>query len=350
MAVLASNAVYDLVGWAKQRDPDGSMAMIAQLLSQSNEMVSDIIWSEANQPTSHRITQQIALPVTYTRQYNQPVQVSRGQSAQFDETMAILETWQELDHKILDLWNDKGQFLFQNSMGYFESITQKWANLFWYGDPSTDETQFLGMSPRYGTVNTSTAANAQNVIDGGGTGSDNTSMWLLTYSPRALYGIFPKGSPSGIEHKVYDNAVIQGTLGVGGTRLAAHQEYWCWNAGLALHDWRWCARLCNIDVSNLRAQSGATDLTDGMIDMVNRMPSLAMPPVTTTVPGASFAIPGKQVFVCNRTVRTALQKQMLNKANNQLTTMDWYGQKVMSFMNIPIRCSDQLANTEARVV
>ncbi len=349
MAVLGSNAVYDLVSWAKQRDPDGSMAMIAQLLSQSNEMVSDIIWQMANQPTSHRITQQIALPTTYTRQLNQPVQVSRGQSAQFDETMAIFESWQEIDHQILNLWDDKGQFLFQNSMGYFESMTQKWSNVFWYGDPSSDETQFLGMSPRYATITAANAANAANVVDGGGTGSDNTSMWLLTYSPRALYGIFPKGSSAGITHNVKDDAVVQGSTGMGGTRLAAHQEYWCWNAGIALHDWRWCARLANIDVSDLRNQAGATDLTEGMIDLVARMPSLAMPPVTTTVPGASFAIPGKQTFVCNRTVRTALQKQMLNKTNNQLTETDWYGQKVMSFMGIPIRCSDQLSNAEARV-
>lgn len=349
-AALVSNAVYDLVSWAKTRDPSFQTAMIAQLLNQSNEQVQDMVWLEANMPTSHRITQQTALPTTYTRQLNAPVQVSRGQTAQVDEGMSMFETWAEYDKKLLELWGDQGQFLYQQSLGFMESITEKWSNDFWYGDPSADPTQMLGMAPRYATVNTATAANAQNVIDGGGTGSDNTSVWLATHAPNALHGIFPKGSPAGISHEVYPDTVVQGTTGIGGTRIAVHQEKWCWQSGLALWDWRWCGRLANIDVSDLRNQAGATDLTEGMIDLMYRLPSIASPPSTTGNPQTSLAIPGKRVFYCNRTVRAALHKQMLNKTNNQLHMMDWFGQKVMAFMEIPIRNSDQLRNTEARVV
>ena len=43
-------------------------------------------------------------------------------------------------------------------------------------------------------------------------------------------------------------------------------ELWQLKAGLALVDWRWCGRLANIDSTNLLNQSGATDLTEGMID------------------------------------------------------------------------------------
>lgn len=351
MAATTANAVYDLVSWAKTRNPDFSVAaVIAELLNQSNEMVQDMVWLEANMPTGHRITQRTALPTTYTRQLNQAVQVSRGQTAQVDEGMAIFETWAEYDADLLKLWGDKGAFLYMQSMAYMESITESWAGNFWYGDPSTNATQFLGMAPRYASLTSTTAANAQNVINGGGsTASAQTSLWLVTHAPHALHGIFPQGSAAGIQHFVNSDVVLQGTTGVGGTRLRAHQEQWQWKAGLALWDWRWCGRICNIDVANLTNQTGATDLTEAMVDLLYRVPSIATPPSTTGNPMSSIAIPGRQVFYCNRTVRAALHKQMLNKTNNQLTMEDWYGRKVIHFMGIPVRNSDQILNTEAVV-
>jgi len=349
MAGTNASLVYDLVSWAKTRDPDLKTAMIAELLNQSNEQVQDLVWLEGNLPTGHRITQRTGLPTTYTRQINAPVAVSRGQTAQVDEGAAIFETWAEYDESLLKLWADKGNFLYMQSLAFMESITQKFSNSFIYGDPSVDPTQFLGLAPRYSTVNTSNANNAQNVIDGGGTGGVNTSMYLLTLSPKALYGFFPKGTAAGIIHFSKDEEVIQGTNGVGGTRLLGHREMWQWNAGIALEDWRWCGRLCNIDTTNLKNQTGATDLTEGMIDLMYRIPSIATPASTTGNPTSTIAIPGKQIYLCNRTVRAALHKQMLNKTNNQLTMEDWYGRKVLSFMGIPIRNCDQISNAESQI-
>ncbi len=351
MSATAANNVYDLASWAKLRGPSfKAEAYIAELLNQSNEPVQDMLWMEGNLPMGHRITQRTGLPTTYTRQLNSPVQVSRGQTAQVDETMSIFEAWSETDVDLLKLWDDQAQFLYLQSLGFYESLTESWANSFIYGDPSTDPTQFLGLAPRYSTVNTSVAANAQNVVNGGGTGNVNTSMWLVTHAPQALHGTIPKGSPSGIQHFVNDDQVLQGTTTVGGTRLRVHQEQWQWKAGLALWDWRWCARLCNIDTTNLVNQSGATDLTNGMIQLMYRMPSIFNPPSTTGNPMTSISIPGKQAFYCNRRVRAALHTQMLNKSNNQLTMEDWYGHKVMTFAGIPIRNCDQILNTESTVV
>ena len=352
MATLTgATGAYDIVSWAKLRGPDfKTQAHIAELLNQSNEMVQQLLWLEGNMPTGHMITQRTGLPVTYTRQLNSAVQTSRGQTAQVTEAMAIFEAWAEMDEKLLNLWADKGGFLYLQSLAFYESMTQKFATSFVYGDPSVDPTQFLGLAPRYSTVNTSNAANALNVIDGGGTGSVNTSIWLITVSPSALHGIFPKGSPAGISHFVKDDQVVQGNTSIGGTRLRVHQEQWTWDAGIALWDWRWCARLANIDTTNLKNQAGATDLTEGMIDLMYRMPSISTPASGTGNPTSSLAIPGRQFFLCNRTVRAALHKQMLNKTNNQLSMDDWFGRKVMSFAGIPIFNCDQILNSEAQVV
>lgn len=351
MAATDASNVYDIISWAKLRGPSfKAEAYIAELLNQSNEPIQDILWMEGNMPQGHMITQRTGLPTTYTRQLNQPVQVSRGQTAQVEEGMAIFEAWSETDVDLLKLWADQAQFLYLQSLGFYESITQSFAQSFIYGDPSTNPTQFLGLAPRYSTVDSTVAANAQNVIDGGGTGSVNTSMWLVTHAPQALHGTFPMGTPSGIQHFSKEDTVLQGTTTIGGTRQRVHQEQWQWKAGLALWDWRWCARGCNIDVTNLRNQAGASDLTEMMIDMMYRMPSIFSPPSTTGNPMTSLSIPGKQAFYCNRTVRAALHKQMLNKTNNQLNMEDWFGKKVMTFAGIPIRNCDQILNTESRIV
>lgn len=350
MAATGATNTYDIISWAKTRDPSFKSAMIAELLNQSNEMVQDMVWLEANMPLAHRITQRTGLPTTTTRQINQPTQVSRGQTAQIDEAISLFEAWAEYDNDLLELWGDEGAFLYQQSVGFMESMTEKWARDFWYGDPSVDPSQMLGMAPRYSTINPATAANAQNVLDGGGTGSDNTSIWLITHAPNALHGIFPKGSAAGITHWIKEDQVLQGNTSIGGTRMRIHQEQWKWKAGNALWDWRYCVRGCNIDVSNLRNQTGATDLTQMMVRMMYCLPTIATPPSTTGNPVTSLTIPGKLVYYCNRVVRAALHLQMLNKTNNQLTMEDWYGRKVLHFMGIPIRNSDQILLTESAVV
>jgi hypothetical protein len=350
MSALVSNYVYDLMSWGKTRAPDFKTSFIAQLLAQSNELMYDMTYLEANEPNGHLLTDQTALPTTYTTQFNQTTQVTRGQTAQREETLAQFKTWAQYDVDLINKWADKGQFLVEMSRFYLESIIEKFCGTFWYGDTSTDATEFTGMAPRYATVNSANAYNAQNCIDGGGTGSVNTSVWLLTWSPTSLHGIYPRGSQAGIQHYANPDFVVQGSNGFGQTLARAHIEEWKMDAGIALVDWRWCGRLCNIDSTNLKNQSGATDLTDGMIDLMNRLPSLADPPVETGNPMTNFAPPGKRAFYMNRPTRAALHKQMLNKTNNQLQMSDWYGMKVMTFMGIPIRCSDQITNAEARVV
>lgn len=355
---LVSNAVYDLVSWAKMRAPNGDASMVAQLLNQSNEMVNDILWLEGNLPTGCRITQTVGLPTTYTRQLNQPVQVSRGQKAQVDESCAIHEGWGETDQDVLTLWADQGQFLFHQSLDHMESMTQLFSQNFWYGDTQSDPTKFLGMAPRYSTTSAATAAVGQNVISGGGASSANASVWLLTFAPTALHGIFPKGSAAGITHNIYPDQVVSGTnatsgatsgAGLGGTRMRVHQEQWQWKAGLALWDWRWCARGCNIDTNNLVAENAAADLVKMMVSMMYLVPSINKPASTTGNPMTSLAIPGKQAFYMNRTLRKMLHIQILNKASNQLTFEDVDGEKVMTLQGVPIRNSDQLLNTEATI-
>ncbi len=99
-------------------------------------------------------------------------------------------------------------------------------------------------------------------------------------------------------------------------------------------DWRYVVRICNIDVSNLISGSGAADLVSLMVEASEIVPSLKM---------------GKAAWYCNRTVRTALRKQIIAKSNVNLTWDSVAGKRVLAFDEIPVRRCDAILSTEAAI-
>ncbi|MXF24183.1 major capsid protein, partial [Escherichia coli] len=79
---------------------------------------------------------------------------------------------------------------------FIEAMNQAMAQTLFYGDSSVNPQQFMGLSSRYSSLS---AGNAQNIIDAGGTGTDNTSIWLVVWGENTVHGIFPKGQKAGIQ-------------------------------------------------------------------------------------------------------------------------------------------------------
>lgn len=350
MAALATQ-VDTLINWAKGRDPDGKTADIVELLNQSNEIINHIRWEEANGGLKNRTSVRVSLPQVYTRQIGQAVATSTTRLAQFDDAMAIIEAWNVVDAKLAELEADLGQYRFNNALAYFEAMSQEFAYLYFYGDQTQDPTQFTGMSPRYSTMVAANAASAQNVINGGGTGSANSSMWLLTHSTRSLTGIFPKGSMAGLQHTDVGKVPDIVSAGYPSKTMMTYKDQYTWDAGVSLKDWRWNVRICNIDVNNLVAENNAADLLKLMTKAYYRLPSIAMPASTTGNPKTSLSSgDGMKAWYCNRTIREMLHIQAENKVNAQLTYSDIAGMKTLTYGGVPIYNCDQLLTTEATVV
>ena len=158
----------------------------------------------------------------------------------------------------------------------------------------------------------------------------NTSVWILGFGKKRVHGIFPKNTKAGISMK--DLGVETKTDANGGI-LRVFRSQLTWDAGLVVADWRYGARICNIDVTALRkdAASGA-DLVDLIVDATERLPSLD----------------GAHIF-CNRTVRSFLRRQMINHKNVNLTYDTVSGKRVLSLAELPVHRLDSIVNTEARV-
>lgn len=54
-------SVLTLTDFAKRQEPGGKTPVIAEMLSQKNEILQDMLWKEGNLPTGERVTVNLAV-------------------------------------------------------------------------------------------------------------------------------------------------------------------------------------------------------------------------------------------------------------------------------------------------
>jgi hypothetical protein len=322
--------VLNLIDVAKSLDPDGKVADVAEMLAQKNEMLNDIPWVMGNLPTGHRMTARTALPTVTARRLNEGVSPTKSRRAQTEEQAAIYEARNEIDVDLAKLNDNAKAFRLSEADAHVEAMAQAVASDFIYNNSGVTEEKVHGLAPRYASLS---GVSSSHVIGSGGTGSDNTSIWLIGWGPNTIFGHYPKGSQAGLLHE--DLGVID-AFDSNSKRFRAYADRWQWKCGLAVKDWRYAVRICNIDVSQLVGNASAADLIEKMILAMYRIPSL-----TACTPA----------FYCNRTVgeQLDLQTRRAVATGGQLGYMDVNGREVLSFRKIPIRISDAILETESAV-
>lgn len=325
-------SVKTLLDQAKSLDPDGKIAKVVELLSATNEILLDMPFVEGNLPTGHRTTVRTGLPSVAWRQLNGGVTPSKSTKAQIDEQTGLLEAWSEVDVKVAELNGDVGGTRLSEAKAFLEAMNQEMASVLFYGARTSPE-KFVGLATRYSSLS---AGNSQNIIDAGGSGTDNTSVWLVVWGDETVTGIFPKGSKAGLQHNDLGIQTVQTSTGIGTGRMRAYQDQFVWENGIALKDWRYVSRVCNIDVSNLTTESSAADLTKKMIRAYHRIPNVQM---------------GRAAWYMNRTVFEMLdiQRRDAVQTGGQLKYEVVDGVSTPTFRGIPIRRSDAILLTESRV-
>ncbi len=334
MATLATGALT-LADWAKRLDPDGKVPAVAELLSQSNEILEDAVFQEGNLPTGHRVIIRTGLPTAYWRSINQGIPTSKSTTAQVDESIGMLEAYAKVDKDLALLNGNTNAFRMSEDSAFLEAMNQAQAQTLLYGNPATDPRQYLGLAPRYGAI--SGAGNAQNVLDAGGVSTNNTSIYLVVWGDNTTFCTFPKGSKAGLGHDDQGELVV---YDANSNPYQAFQTHYQWKNGLVVKDWRYVVRICNINTANLVAESAAADLIKLMSRALDRIPNLGM---------------GRPAFYMNRTVYSMLRIQALNKSQNVLdinSGLNQFGTPTSwnTFEGVPLRRVDQILNTEARVV
>jgi hypothetical protein len=346
MAVIGNTALT-LADWAKRVDDDGKMATVVDLLSQSNAMMDDMLWVEGNQTSGHKTTIRTGLPQGTWRQLYQGVQPTKSTTAQITEACGNLEGYSELDKDLADLNGNTAEFRLSEEGGFYEGMTQQVQSAFLYANSLNTPAQIMGLAPRYNTIQVANAASANNVIDMGGTGSTNCSMWVVGWGPNSVHGIFPKGKIAGLQMTDLGEDV---KVLSDGSMYRVYRSHFKWECGLAVRDWRYVVRMCNIDVTLLTGASAA-NLINGLVSAFHRFPTAPSSTRITTDPTKPSGVLGATRFAiyCNRQVAAALDRQAMNKTNLLLSIGEFDGKPVTMFRGVPIRVVDRLLTTEARI-
>jgi len=334
--------------WAKRMDDGYHVATIIELLSQTNEILDDILVVEGNLPTGHKTTVRTGLPQATWRLLNTGVPNAKSTTGQIVDTCGNLETYAVIDKDIADLNGNTAEFRLSEVRAFLEGMSQQVAATLIYGNQAANPERFTGLAPRYSTLNTTNSQTAYNVLSGGGTSNTNTSLYIITWGNDTWHGIFPKGKLTGLQHVDMGEWPV---VDASGNTYQAYRDHFKWEIGLSGRDWRYCIRVANIDVTQLTGVSAA-NLLNLLVRGLYRLPTA--PSTATSIQSSDTpevrADMGRTVIYCNRVVRTYLDLQAMNKTNVLLQLSEFDGKAVTTFRGIPVRTCDAVLSNETQVV
>lgn len=328
------NSFIDLIDLFKRQDDTRQIATIIELLSETNSVLDDAMAVECNNGTKHRTTIRTGLPAVTWGQLYKGIPQGKSETAQVEDATGFVEALSTVDRRLLDLSGNPAAVRLTEAQAFLESMNQEVATRIFYGNQTTDPEMFTGFAPRFNDLN---AQNGGQIVDGGGTTSENTSIWFVTWGDRQSHLIYPSGTSAGLTRE--DKGEQRVTDGDGDAYYVM-EELFRWNVGLSVRDWRFVARVANVDVSNLQA---------GSLDVYKLMRQAFWKLRSHRVTG------GRMAIYCNADVLEALDGETTPTSSTtdsfvRLRPTEVDGREVMAYRGIPVRQVDAIVNTEARVV
>lgn len=320
--------------------------VVIELLALDNPVLDDAIAQPCNMGTIHRHSIRTGLPAATWGRLYQGVQASKGTLQQVDDTTGFLETRSEVDTRILKLAKDPAKTRLVESAPYLESMNQEMATGIFYHDTATTPEKFKGLAARYSVYNSNPPSRinpniANQVIHGGGSGANNTSIWFVTWGDHATSLLYPEGMTAGLKVDA-KNEEPKTDPNNGGTYYVKPTMFE-WHLGMSVKDWRYNARIANIDVPAMLA--GNVDLWALLRKGYYRLKSRRR-----------NAISSRIAIYMNTDVLEILDAQSSDRAllaaNPNYTGLGHAqveGKEVRTYRGIPIRETDALLNTEQLV-
>ncbi len=327
----------------KRTDGKGGIADVMEVMNDtSQDIFTDFVGMPCNEGTKHTHAIRTGLPsVSWGALYEGIVQ-SKSQTQQVSDTTGFVEALSTVDQRLLKLAGaNKLAVRASESRPFIEAMAQDLVRSMFYYNPATNPRHPKGLGARFGTLGNVGASNQ--IVDGGGVGSDNMSIWFVTWGERDFFSLYPDGTDWGI---VQEDKGQQRVLDANGNPYYVEEEMFSSHMGFGVKDWRNISRVANVDLSDL--QAGTVDLYTLMRKAYYKLQRRRQEKV------AEGGTPGRTVIYANRDAIEALDGLATNGGSTdsfvRLRPMELEGKEVMSYRGIPIRETDALLNTEARIV
>lgn len=319
MATLTAYKQLTLIEVAKRKAPDGSMAAIAEVLHQTNDVLQDAVWREANDTFSNKTVRRASLPAGSWRKLNAGVATESSETIEKVDTIGMLETYSQSDVKLINSFPNPKQARNDEAMAFVEGLGQTMAAAIFYSNSATTPEKFTGLAPRLASIAATT-----NVINEGGTGSDLCSIFVVDWGPNTVHMVYPKNSKAGLSHEDLGEDIVRDSSG---NIYTAYVDKFVWDAGLVVRNSKSIARLANIE------STGASNIfdEDNLITLLNRM----------------TMGPGTRIYA-NTTVLTQMEIRAKDKSNINYGSVEGLAPgPVLTFKGFPVRKCEQLTITEA---
>jgi hypothetical protein len=341
MATLG-NTFLGLADIYKRTDQNRNMVPIIEALNIINPLMEDAVMMECNQGTKHLSTIRTGLPPVAWGKLYQGITQGKSITQQVEDTTGFVEGLSTVDKRLLDLSKNPGAIRMSEAQPYLESMSQEVTTNFFYADTATTPERFKGLGARYGVLGGMGAGNQ--IVNAAGAGADNTSVWFVTWGEQQTSLLYPEGTPAGIKR---EDKGEQRVLDGSSNPYYVKEELFTQHVGVRVGDWRFNARIANIDVSDLIA--GTVDLYKFMRSAYYKLQGRR----NKKIQNGGMVSMGRTVIYANRTILEALEALSVNKGSSdnfvRLTPDEIQGREVMTYKGLPIRETDSLVNTETVV-
>lgn len=328
------NTFPTLKDYYSQLDGKGNItSTIIDLFVQCNPMLEDAVTVECNDGTNHKTTVRNGLPEVEFRKFYQGVPSSKGDYTPVTDSTAMLESFSKVDKKLAELNDNTSQFRLNEADAHIQAMNNTVQENIIYGNKGKNAAAFDGLATRYNKTSNAKDTIGRQVIDAGGIGTSNTSIWFVGWGEKGVHLLYPKGSKAGLQH---EDLKEEPAYDSNGNEYRVLKDHFSWDLGMCLRNYKTCARIANIDVSKL-GTSDAVDLLEKMVIAYHRVKKHAK------LAGA------KLVIYVNETIETYLHLQAMEKKNVRLTLDEVAGEPVLKFLGIPIKCCDAILDTEDKV-
>ena len=318
--------LYDI---AARLGKDGNKLMqrVVELQAQKNDIFQVMPFKPCNDGTKEVVMLRENLPELAWRMINKGSPAVKTGTKQTSYTTGGIEGFSQVDERAMAINKNSNAYRLSECDGIQQGMSNQISETIFYGDEKINPAGFTGFGAHY-YAKTGTGIWGDQIIDAGGTGSNLTSLWIVTFGMDTVYGIHPEGIPAGYKYK--DNGRVPVT-DKDGNKFYAYESQFNWDMGLAIRDPREVVRLANIDTTN---ESNTT--------FINKL--------ITALDQIYDPDKGKTVILCNRKVNTFINILAQAKSNVNLTIEDFGGKKITHFWGYPILRNDAILNTESQIV
>lgn len=342
MATLVQSYMSLADVYKRTKGSEGIADIIELMNDTSQDILTDFVSMECNDGTKHTHTVRTGLPDVSWGALYEGIPQSKSSTQQVDDTTGFVRARSSVDKMVLDLAGDNRLAVrASESVPFIESMAQELITSLFYHNPASNPRLPKGLGARFGAKADKGAGNQ--IVEGGGTGSDNTSIWMVTWGANDFCALYPKGTQGGIKQ---EDKGEQRELDANGNPYFIEEEVFTAHMGFAQKDWRNTARIANIDVSDM--QAGNVDMYGLLRQAYYKLHRRRQ----SKVYGQNN--PGRTVIYCNTGVLEVLDALQTNSGSGdnsiRLRPMEIEGKEVMTYRGMPIRETDALLNTEAQVV